>query len=1082
VIWRRLIFLTICTALLLGVGALLFSTPGLRLLTTILLPEDTRFESVSGRLIGPGRISGIAWSSEKLDVEIGHIAWGESPFSYFDRGVRIDTVSLTDVELEMIEEFVLVGKSIQIDSILTAVWIGSGGIGVEGLEVVDDLIVASGNFKMTRRPDLDISADIEWAIDAGEGTRWQGRSTAAGDLKVLAVSGEVVTPIQASIAGWLYEPAGAIPSYELALTIPTLQDAFGIDQIEGLSADILIRGTAAEVLGEGQLNLPALIDAPAELRATATSTGKNIDLDWTIALPNSVGASGTTNIDLTDGSPYLSAQVRTESMPATILHPELSGEFSTELSLNGQLEPEPSIAIQLITLDGTLNGEPLSGSGNVTGNRDEIRISDLDLAVGHNHLSADGLVGKIVDIDWRLDAPRIGDLVPGSSGEISGSGHFAGEMPTPAGEASLTIADLTWQDWRVEDGRLNARFDIAADTIERFELGLENVRSGDWVIDRVDGDVQGTPSDHAITLTVESGQINGDMDLHGSLSADEWVGRIEAMNVAEPVLGEWTLETPAAFRVGIEEQNLELSCLRSERSRVCFSESKVKRQPAQVSARVTNFPVAAFARWAADGYQYDGEVTANVEVQLPGRGRPIGRLQMSLDGLAITDDLLGQSVLGETDGTMTIASLDESIRLEFKLALPGSDEVEGQFQTGHTPGDELTGFLRGRIAGLDFIPMLFPQVAQVDGAIVIDAKLDGTRANPKFVGALTVEDGSATLLDPGITLRDIELAATANQSALNLRGGASSGEGSVSLIGELRWGNPLVGDLQITGERFRIADLSPTFIDVSPDLNATLSGRSITVRGDVFVDRANLAPIDVRMSVSPSPDQILIGVADEDRDQRFEIEADISVRLSDQIEIDAFGLTGTLNGNLQVQRAPRQPALARGTLAIKDGYFSTYGTNLDIERGRLIFSGGSIDNPGMDVRAERYVESLMAGVEVRGTLQDPKIRLVSDPPMTRHNMLALLVSGQPPENLGSASESLGMSSMGTSSQGALLGFDVGGISIGINRGESGEAGSNEKYLDYLNEITLRYRISRKWSVEASRGLQDTGVDVIRIIR
>ncbi len=84
--WRRLTFLAVCAALLAGVGALLFSTPGLRLLTNILLPEGTHIEGVSGRLVGPGRIMGIEWSSEKLDLEIGHIAWGTSPFSYSDLG------------------------------------------------------------------------------------------------------------------------------------------------------------------------------------------------------------------------------------------------------------------------------------------------------------------------------------------------------------------------------------------------------------------------------------------------------------------------------------------------------------------------------------------------------------------------------------------------------------------------------------------------------------------------------------------------------------------------------------------------------------------------------------------------------------------------------------------------------------------------------------------------------------------------------------------------------------------------------------------------------------------------------------
>ena len=74
-----------------GVWALLFSTPGLRVLTNLLIPEDTRIEGVSGSLVGPGKVFGIEWSSEKLDVEIDHIAWGASPFSYSNLGVQIDT-------------------------------------------------------------------------------------------------------------------------------------------------------------------------------------------------------------------------------------------------------------------------------------------------------------------------------------------------------------------------------------------------------------------------------------------------------------------------------------------------------------------------------------------------------------------------------------------------------------------------------------------------------------------------------------------------------------------------------------------------------------------------------------------------------------------------------------------------------------------------------------------------------------------------------------------------------------------------------------------------------------------------------
>ena len=70
-------------------------------------------------------------------------------------------------------------------------------------------------------------------------------------------------------------------------------------------------------------DLPALIDVPAKLRVDATSIGEQIDLDWTVTLQDFVGASGTTSIDLSDGGPYFSAQMQTQSMPTSVFHPDL---------------------------------------------------------------------------------------------------------------------------------------------------------------------------------------------------------------------------------------------------------------------------------------------------------------------------------------------------------------------------------------------------------------------------------------------------------------------------------------------------------------------------------------------------------------------------------------------------------------------------------------------------------------------------------------------------------------------------------------------------------------------------------------
>jgi len=56
---------------------------------------------------------------------------------------------------------------------------------------------------------------------------------------------------------------------------------------------------------------------------------------------------------------------------------------------------------------------------------------------------------------------------------------------------------------------------------------------------------------------------------------------------------------------------------------------------------------------------------------------------------------------------------------------------------------------------------------------------------------------------------------------------------------------------------------------------------------------------------------------------------------------------------------------------VAEGKYTAYGRKLDIERGRLIFTGGPIDNPGIDLRAIKEFPDVKAGVNVRGTLLQP---------------------------------------------------------------------------------------------------------------
>ena len=74
---------------------------------------------------------------------------------------------------------------------------------------------------------------------------------------------------------------------------------------------------------------------------------------------------------------------------------------------------------------------------------------------------------------------------------------------------------------------------------------------------------------------------------------------------------------------------------------------------------------------------------------------------------------------------------------------------------------------------------------------------------------------------------------------------------------------------------------------------------------------------------------------------------------------------------------------------------------LDIERGRVQFSGGPIENPSLDIRAQRSVENDIAGrnggwtvgVDVSGNVDDLNFSLFSSPVMSESDILAYLIIG-----------------------------------------------------------------------------------------
>ncbi len=131
--------------------------------------------------------------------------------------------------------------------------------------------------------------------------------------------------------------------------------------------------------------------------------------------------------------------------------------------------------------------------------------------------------------------------------------------------------------------------------------------------------------------------------------------------------------------------------------------------------------------------------------------------------------------------------------------------------------------------------------------------------------------------------------------------------------------------------------------------------------------------------------------------------ADLKVILGDSVYLNVEGLKTRLIGSLGLvlnsqngkSAAARsvQGVRALGTIQTVDGVYRAYGQDLTIERGVVNFQG-SLMNPGLNIRAVRKGVAVEAGVEVTGRVSQPRVKLVSDPPVPDSEKLSWMVVGR----------------------------------------------------------------------------------------
>jgi autotransporter translocation and assembly factor TamB len=305
------------------------------------------------------------------------------------------------------------------------------------------------------------------------------------------------------------------------------------------------------------------------------------------------------------------------------------------------------------------------------------------------------------------------------------------------------------------------------------------------------------------------------------------------------------------------------------------------------------------------------------------------------------------------------------------------------------------GEVSGTLPALDFLPALFEDLDRVTGAVNLQLAIGGTLGSPDYRGQLQLRNGELDVVPVNLKLREVQATLALAPGELQLDGSARAGAGELRTQGRLTFGGtgPLTGEIRVSGQQLLLADVPEARVVAAPDLRFTLRDGALQIAGTVQIPSARFAPQDLTNVVLPSADERIAG---EQRSTSSALPTDTRVQLvlGNDVQLATFGLTGRLQGSINAHAPPVGTTTATGELAVMGGKFKAYTRELDVEKGRLLFAGGPLADPGLDLRASRQFPGVKAGVLVRGTLRRPLVRFFSDPARTQNEIASLLVVGR----------------------------------------------------------------------------------------
>ncbi len=894
-----------------------------------------------------------------------------------------------------------------------------------------------------------------------------------------------------------------------------LQSAQGHWSVEGRLTDWYTRLEARQQVAQAPVG---------QLRLTGRGDRQSLRLDVTEAGVLGGTASGEGSIAWAPALSYRMT-LAAEGVDPAHWNPLWPGLLDLSVDAAGEGE---NITVNALRVDGTLREQPLTLTTRFAYTPRVTTVEALSGTLGGTDLNLQGSLGDRLDLRWQIDSPDLAVVMPGLRGSLASRGSVSGSPDAPTVRGDVTAAGLQYQQGRI--GTLQATLDVDLTNEGEPDLAPSTVHAtrvawGDWQFDTLDATLGGNRAAHELRLDAGGESAELDVTVRGGLQDQQWRGQLASARVRPAGFSPWVLESAQSLTVTSTAAQLGSGCWRRGEARLCLSGRRAG-EVLQADLSLSDLQLAYLAPALPETAFIEGVVNGEASV----RGTAGAPLQYAATFTA-TEGRLGQRAVEDepeqavsfAPGSVVVSGDpgQANIRIDLPFVEPGG--IRGEIVIDDLGAGEQarpSGTLEMSLPSLGFIAGLSPEIERFTGSAQLRLALAGTLAAPQPTGELRLSASELSLATPGLYLETVTLDAQADTSgAVTWRGEVRAEEGYLALDGSAQLASlqqlafPLAElDARLRGENFPFWRSPEASVWGTPDLSLVWREERLRLTGSVHVPRAAITPTQLPPSaVRVTPDQVIVthdtdhnGTANGGALDTFS--AKIKLTLGDDVSINGFGFSGKLGGNLSIGQSPGKPVLASGELNVVDGEYRAFGQGLVIDRGQLLFAGGSIDNPGLNIRAlRRPAADIVVGVNVGGKLQQPTVEIFSEPLMSSSNQLSWLVLGRPFESTdGAESDYITQAALLLGIRGGDylakgLGDKLGVDTIGIETG-TGEAGGASdvnqaalvigKYLtprlyvsygvgllESISTVKLRYQFNDRWNVVTESSPLASGGDL-----